>query len=79
MQRELQALSQISATFLMKFPSGKFGFVGRVPVTLLYAEEEATIAKLLNSGCSQFLPRRAWATADDAIAAAREIGCEVVQ
>lgn len=69
MKRELQAIASINTTELMKFPSGKFGFVGKVPAVLLYDATTEEIKNMLSAGCAQFLKRRVWSSAEEAKAA----------
>ena len=69
---------------LIQFPSGNWGFVGRVSVGLGYIQpngQEATEEDCENA--RQVGPRlagltqRVWLTAEDAIEAAEKLGCEV--
>lgn len=58
---------------LNQYPSGRWGFVGKVPAKLAYLGTEDEINRAVRAGCPQFLKTRAFATADDAKAAYAEV------
>lgn len=60
---------KLTECHLIQFPSGKWGFVGRVPVELMFDETPERIAKMLDASCPQFLKTKAFATEADAQAA----------
>jgi hypothetical protein len=79
---------------IIKYPSGRFGFVGKVPVELGYARKDgkpfdAESRKKLKDDLSFGMPvigkeksafvSLSWATAKDALKAARKAGFEVEQ
>lgn len=62
---------------VMQFPSGKWGFVGSVPIELSYepykgSYEEAL--KMVNASLARFLKRKAWDSEAEARAAAEAAG-----
>ena len=80
---EMQAFLKMQGNLglhVQKFPSGKYGFVGSVPASLLWIGEAKDIEDARKFGAGLLkragkIQTRVWNTADDAWKAAEEIGC----
>ena len=61
---------------VIKFPSGKYGFVGSVPVDLAYSgdPERVEMAMKFGPGLFKDVHRRVWDTEEDARKEALELG-----
>jgi hypothetical protein len=60
------AQNQINA-IVMQYPTGKFGFVGwKVPGELSFNNTAEEIAKAKDAGCTQFLKKKVYASAEEA-------------
>lgn len=62
-----------SRAFLTKYPSGKWGFVGKVAAKLAYLGTDDQIQRAVDAGCTQFLKVRVFDTPEAAKDAYREV------
>lgn len=81
----LGVLGRIRGAYLIQFPSGRWGFRGRVPIALSYTYKDGSplsdedVRNVQQHGAGLFKKRIqnvVFETAEDALDAAREIGIE---
>ena len=78
----MQSIQGIKRPYLMRFPSGKWGFVGSVPLQLAFEHKdgsELTVEeghKVASFGVGLFknIRTRTWIAAIDAMQAAQDVG-----
>lgn len=79
---EMRSVIGYTAPYLMKYPSGRWGFVGAVPLSLAFIHKDGSevssedAAKVASFGIGLFptIKPRSWETAQDAMNAAQAIG-----
>jgi len=82
------SILNVNALHVIQYPSGRFGFVGRVPTALAYENldgspiNERQAAAAAHCGPGFAVPKirkQTWTTREAAIVAAREAGHEVAE